>query len=61
MPKIDISFSELLTITTVLELWADEVQVVDQDAANQVFSLQRKLHERFAAEATEDDYREAEA
>lgn len=61
MPKIEISFTELLNITTVLEVWADEVKAVDQDEALQLLSLQRKLHERFAAEATEADYREAGA
>ena len=61
MPKIEISFSELLDITTVLEVWADEVKAIDQDEALRLLSLQRKLHERFAAEATVDDYREAGA
>ena len=61
MPKIEISFSELLDITTVLEVWAGEVKEIDLDEACRLLMLANKLHERFAAEATEADYREAGA
>lgn len=59
MPKIEISFSELLNITTALELWAQDVQSIDRREWHRIMSLCSELHRRFAETATPDDYQEA--
>lgn len=49
MPKIELSFDELITITSALDCWADELDDAKCHASANHYRIMRAiLHERFS-------------
>jgi soluble cytochrome b562 len=49
MPKIELSFDELITITSALDCWADELEDARCTASAKHYkALRNTLHDRFA-------------
>ena len=60
MPKINLTFDEFLDIVSVLDLWADEIKVVDMAEAKKLLDLNAALHLRYAKASVEEDLSQAE-
>lgn len=56
MAQINLTFTELLDITTCMQCWAEEMQHIDRQEWHRLMSLCSELHRRFAETATTDDY-----
>ena len=60
MPKIELSFDEFLDITTVLDVWANEIKAADMAEAKKLLDLNAALHLRYAKASVEEDLSQAE-
>ena len=56
MAQINLTFTELIDITSCIQFWAEEIQPIDRQEWHRLMSLCSELHRRFAETATTDDY-----
>lgn len=56
MAQINLTFTELIDVTSCVQAYAQEIQSIDRQEWHRLMSLVSDLHRRFAEVATSDDY-----